>query len=593
MKKAYCKTPLAKLFRDLPSLLLIIFFMLLSPVGSWAQVNTATTTGAWETGTNWSLNHAPLNVEDVVVPVGRTMTINANHTCLSLTINGRVNINGNRSLTVTNSFTNAGLFTPPGNITLIAGSFSNSGTFVPNGNDIITIGGNFTNSGMFTPNGSDNITIGGNFTNSFNFSLSNGGSSLTFNGNAAQTISDNALLTIPNLILNNTSGLANGVTLNTPASVTGALTLTDGLVNTTLTNILTLIAGATSTVGSATSYVNGPMAKTGNSVFIFPTGGGGRYAPVGISAPPHPNCTITAQFIFACPPNPNSCVGGLANASTMEYWNMSENHPGNPVQVTLYWQNSPGNGIYTFNNTLRVASYNGATWGDLGNAGLTGAFPGAGSVTSNNNINNFNNLHITFGTRNALDNPLPITLSSFTATYLQENNSVLVNFTVATQLNNKEFVIEKTTDGIVYTEVAIVPGAGTTPFTESYSAVDPNPTPGISYYRLKQIDMDENPTVFPPAVITIGNDQNNSLSIYPNPVTTNLNVIYMSSDEAPLSIDIFDMAGRKASSSFSLNNVKEGINNFSINASDLTSGIYIVRVTGAQKSYSLRFVKQP
>ena len=102
--------------------------------------------------------------------------------------------------------------------------------------------------------------------------VNNDGSTLTFsNSTIPQAITNNGTManstTTPtantkSLDIRNSS--ASGVTLNTPLSVSETLTLTAGILNTTSTNILTL--GSTTATGilaggSATSYVNGPMAR--------------------------------------------------------------------------------------------------------------------------------------------------------------------------------------------------------------------------------------------------------------------------------------------------------------------------------------------
>lgn len=88
------------------------------------------------------------------------------------------------------------------------------------------------------------------------------------------------------LSINNTN--TDGVTMASPLSVSGTLTLTAGKVNTTSASILTLgtatVAG-TLAGGSAASYINGPFARTiananTNSTYIlFPTGKA-AYAPI-------------------------------------------------------------------------------------------------------------------------------------------------------------------------------------------------------------------------------------------------------------------------------------------------------------------------
>ncbi|HWY97689.1 MAG TPA: hypothetical protein VNY36_01275, partial [Bacteroidia bacterium] len=92
--------------------LTILLFVFLSLVAK-AITNTASYTGAWESAGNWSLGHSPLVTEDVVIPSGVSMSVNAADSCLSLTINnaGSVTINSYSSLAIAGNFSNAGTFT--------------------------------------------------------------------------------------------------------------------------------------------------------------------------------------------------------------------------------------------------------------------------------------------------------------------------------------------------------------------------------------------------------------------------------------------------------------------------------------------------
>jgi hypothetical protein len=93
-----------------------------------ALVNTASSSGAWETGTNWSLGHAPLATEDVIVPTSFSMTVNANDVCLSLTISngGSVSTTGAFSLSIAGNFANDGTFTASVGSTIIFNAAVNS-----------------------------------------------------------------------------------------------------------------------------------------------------------------------------------------------------------------------------------------------------------------------------------------------------------------------------------------------------------------------------------------------------------------------------------------------------------------------------------
>jgi hypothetical protein len=61
--------------------------------------------------------------------------------------------------------------------------------------------------------------------------------------------------------------------LNGSSTISGILTLTNGLLSTTSSHLLTLNATATCPAGgNSLSFVNGPLKKIGNSALVFPVG---------------------------------------------------------------------------------------------------------------------------------------------------------------------------------------------------------------------------------------------------------------------------------------------------------------------------------
>ncbi len=142
--------------------------------------------------------------------------------------------------------------------------------------------GDFTvqNKGEFSQNGYE-LAVAGNFsigaagkfyaTNTLNLALPSGISTVV--NTAAQTITNAGTIenstgtvtaNLSSLTVNNNN--ASGVTLNSPLTMSGTLTLTSGKLNTTNTNLLTLgtatAAGTMNNAGSATAYINGPFART-------------------------------------------------------------------------------------------------------------------------------------------------------------------------------------------------------------------------------------------------------------------------------------------------------------------------------------------
>jgi hypothetical protein len=89
------------------------------------------------------------------------------------------------------------------------------------------------------------------------------------------------------------------------------------------------------------------------------------------------------------------------------------------------------------------------------------------------------------------DNIVPVELTSFTASVLQNEKAVQLNWTTATESNNSGFeILRFTQNDIEWNSIGFVPGFGTTTEPKSYSFTDEAVTTGTYKYRLKQIDYD-------------------------------------------------------------------------------------------------------
>lgn len=164
-----------------------------------------------------------------------------------------------------------------GNLTINAGSeFRDSG-------NLLYVNGNIQNNGLYI---STSTLYMGSFLNGTAAASTN---AQTFSGTGVYSNNvtpASATANLTSLNVNNTN--VAGVTLGGALSLSGTLTLTAGKLNTTTANLLTVgtaTAAGTVTGGSATAYVNGPLARTiatanANTNYIaFPVGKT-AYAPV-------------------------------------------------------------------------------------------------------------------------------------------------------------------------------------------------------------------------------------------------------------------------------------------------------------------------
>ncbi|MFT4663764.1 MAG: hypothetical protein ACI9XB_000705 [Gammaproteobacteria bacterium] len=115
----------------------------------------------------------------------------------------------------------------------------------------------------------------------------------------------------------------------------------------------------------------------------------------------------------------------------------------------------------------------------------------------------------------SINSPLPIELLSFTA--LVKNEHVELNWVTASEINNDYFDIERSVDGINFTSISTINGAGNSTQNLFYSMVDLAPLNGMSYYRLKQTDYDGATSYSSLEVVEFIKINNIIFDIYPNP----------------------------------------------------------------------------
>lgn len=400
-----------------------------------------------------------------------------------------------------------------------------------------------------------NITVDGPSSITFGFNTG----TLTFSGASNQTVNKSgAASPIFRRLLMNKS--ANGVTLNTDVSVTTNATFTSGILYTTAANFINFANGSSSTGGSNASHVDGPVRKTGNAAFTFPTGDNGIFRTIAISAPSNAAHYFTAEYFKAMHPfgGPSTYAPGILTLSGCEYWILDRNPVvgGSNVNVTLSWNSPDCTGAYiTDLATLKVARWNGTQWVDQGNGGTTGTVT-SGTVITSAPVTSFSPFTIA---SSSLVNPLPIELIEFSAQAV--DHEVHLSWATASELRNDYFEIQRSIDALEFVSIGKVDGMGTTNKTNQYRFIDATPIIGKGYYRLKQTDFDGQSSLS--EVISI--DLNNlPLKLYPNPAQREEEVTLSKSGD----FEVNDNLGRVVLRLYNTNK---------INVGSLAPGLYTVR----------------
>ncbi|QQS35730.1 MAG: T9SS type A sorting domain-containing protein [Ignavibacteriales bacterium] len=172
---------------------------------------------------------------------------------------------------------------------------------------------------------------------------------------------------------------------------------------------------------------------------------------------------------------------------------------------------------------------------------------------------------------------VPVELTSFTA--VVNDNSVTLNWSTATESNNKGFDIERKISNGTFEKISFVPGFGTTTENKSYIYKDENVQPGNYVYRLKQTDFDGTFEYSPEveaevkAPAAFGLEQN-----YPNPFNPSTTISWQLAVQSRVTIKLFNSLGQEISTL--VDEVQEADkHSLQFNAgSDLPSGIYFYRI---------------
>ena len=180
--------------------------------------------------------------------------------------------------------------------------------------------------------------------------------------------------------------------------------------------------------------------------------------------------------------------------------------------------------------------------------------------------------------RNA-DAITPVEITNLTAK--SENNSVKLEWTTATEVNNYGFTVErKPLSSTQWTEIAFIKGAGSSTSPINYTYTDSKITPAKYSYRLKQTDNNGSYKYYYfNTEITITGPAKYSLNQnYPNPFNPNTTIRYSIKDAGLVKIEIFDILGRKVAT---IVNEEKPMGEYEVNfnSNNLSSGIYFYRLT--------------
>ncbi len=195
------------------------------------------------------------------------------------------------------------------------------------------------------------------------------------------------------------------------------------------------------------------------------------------------------------------------------------------------------------------------------------------------------------------DNPLPVELLYFTASWKDgEYKAVELEWETASEMNSDYYIIQRSDDHIrTWKDIKTVNAAGFSNEVIYYSELDYNPpiidNKSFIYYRLKQVDFN-NTYDYSDIVALEGPEFNIETGLYPNPAVFFL-VLNIDTDiEFNSIIQVIDISGKvvlhKRYPVIKGKNIKE------IDISRLKPAAYVLRILCEQETYQkqIEFIKQ-
>jgi hypothetical protein len=175
---------------------------------------------------------------------------------------------------------------------------------------------------------------------------------------------------------------------------------------------------------------------------------------------------------------------------------------------------------------------------------------------------------------------LPIELDDISA--YKKGASNILKWTTASEINNKGFHIERSSDASAWETIGFVKGVGNAQAKLNYSFTDNTPL-SISYYRLRQEDNDGRTTHT--KVVSVSQNSKLNVKIAPNPAKDVVNISLDKESEKNF-VTVYDVVGRSVATAQFSGNQSE------LNVSNLIKGIYFINVQTDGKTVTQKFFKE-
>ena len=181
---------------------------------------------------------------------------------------------------------------------------------------------------------------------------------------------------------------------------------------------------------------------------------------------------------------------------------------------------------------------------------------------------------------------LPVTLTSFTAK--KEAKAIELKWNTASEQNNSHFDVQRSADGVTFSNLGKVNGAGNSTAPLAYYFKDNSPASGTNYYRLSQVDFDGKTTLSNPVSVNLGFGKS-TMQVYALPNSSNVIVNILTGQASKGQIIIYSVNGQKVCEiAVSLG---KGNNDISVNLISADKGIFIIKYSSSDIQLTQKFIR--
>lgn len=194
--------------------------------------------------------------------------------------------------------------------------------------------------------------------------------------------------------------------------------------------------------------------------------------------------------------------------------------------------------------------------------------------------------------RNSLTSCDVLAVSMYNFGGFVKDNKAYLNWSTASESNNKGFYIERSKDGRNFSSIGFVKGVGNSSQVKNYSYTDDNlKSVGATttYYRLKQVDMDEK--VNYSNVIALNLKDIVQWKVYPNPVKDVATIELNLTASSKVNLQVISRDGKVVLNA-DKGVLNAGVQQIYLHTQGFARGSYIVRVKAGANTYTMPIIKE-